>query len=340
MYTPSICAILLISSLEMAVACSDQQGSPATPTKPAQPTAPIDPKAPAAPAAPEKPAQPANPAKALLEDKDGQLSRLAEALLGKNGGDRLFYFPSKDQPYTPEKYGVKYEDVTFKSADGTELHGWFIPSKLGAEKAKATIVFSHGNAGSVAHHYGFIDWLMPAGYNVLLYDYRAFGKSKGALSRKGLIEDVTAAFEYVASRKDVDSTKLVSFSHSLGGAKSVVALAMKPVKGLRAVITDGAFASYKEMAQQKAGQVGANLTTNDFSAIDYIDKLAPVPLLIVHGTQDRMVPLGQGEKLFKKAKAPKTFFKIEAGSHTDALARNDGEYRKKMLAWLDGVLGK
>jgi fermentation-respiration switch protein FrsA (DUF1100 family) len=179
---------------------------------------------------------------------------------------------------------------------------------------------------------------MPAGYNVLLYDYRAFGKSKGTLSRKGIIEDVTAAFKYVASRKDVDPTKLVSFSHSLGGAKSVVALAMQPIKGLRAVITDGTFASYKDMAMQKAGQVGANLTTDNYSTINYIDKLAPIPLLIVHGTQDRTVPVGQAEKLFKKAKEPKTYFKIEDGSHTNSLNRNNGEYRKKMLAWLSDVL--
>ncbi len=290
-----------------------------------------------APAEKKAPANP-NPGRGILDDKDGQLSKLAEALLGKNGGDRLFYFPSRDQPYTPEKYGVKYEDVNFKSADGTELHGWFLPCKEGVKKAKATIVFSHGNAGSIAYHYGFIDWLMPAGYNVLLYDYRAFGKSKGTLSRKGIIEDVTAAFKYVASRKDVDPTKLVSFSHSLGGAKSVVALAMQPIKGLRAVITDGTFASYKDMAMQKAGQVGANLTTDNYSTINYIDKLAPIPLLIVHGTQDRTVPVGQAEKLFKKAKEPKTYFKIEDGSHTNSLNRNNGEYRKKMLAWLSKVL--
>lgn len=285
------------------------------------------------------PAPTSNPLDGILEDKDGTFSKMAEALLGKNGGDRLFYFPTRDQPYTPEKYGYKYEDVKFKSADGTELHGWFLPAHNGVKKAKGTIVFSHGNAGSIAHHLGFVDWLVVANYNVLMYDYRAFGLSKGQLSRKGLIEDVQAAFAYIKTRKDVDSDKIVSFSHSLGGAKSIVALAMKPVKGLRAVISDSTFASYKEMAKQKAGQIGANLTTDDFSTINYVDQIAPVPLLIVHGTLDTMVPLSQGEKLFEKAKQPKTFFKIERGSHTDALGRNDGEYRKKMLAWLDDVLG-
>lgn len=274
----------------------------------------------------------------LLNDDSGQLSKLAESFLGKNGGNRLFYFPTKGNPFTPKKHGYAYEDVNFKSADGTELHGWFLPCKQGVDKAKATIVFSHGNAGSVAHHLGFVDWLLPAGYNVMLYDYRAFGQSKGTISRKGIIEDVHAAFTYVASRKDVDATKLVSFAHSLGGAKSIAAIGMKSIKGLRAVITDGAFASYKDMAQQKAGRVGANLTTDELSAIEFVEKIAPVPMLFVHGTADNTVPVGQSEKLFNKAKAPKTFFKIEGGGHTNALARNQGEYRKKMLTWLDKVL--
>ncbi len=99
---------------------------------------------------------------------------------------------------------------------------------------------------------------------MLLYDYRAFGQSKGVLSRKGIVEDVTAGFNYVATRKDVDANKLVSFAHSLGGAKSIAAIAMKPIKGLCAVITDSAFASYKEMARLKGGAVGADLISDEY----------------------------------------------------------------------------
>lgn len=286
----------------------------------------------------QKEAKKAEAPNSLLDDKSGDLARLAEMILGKDGGNRLFYFPSKDQPYTPAKYGYKFEDVKFKSADGTELHGWFMPAKAGAKLAKGTVVFSHGNAGSVAHHLGFVDWLMRENYNVLLYDYRAFGKSKGTISRKGIIEDVQAAFAYIVTRKDVDANKLISFSHSLGGAKSIAAIGMKPIKGLRAVIVDGGFASYRDMARQKAGQLGANMTTDELSALGYVDKIAPVPLLIVHGTKDTMVPISQGEKLFAKAKQPKTFFRVKGGSHTDSLGRNNGEYRRKMLVWLDKAL--
>lgn len=295
----------------------------------------------AGPAAPAVLAQAgAKKAKAasVLDDSSGNLAKLAEMILGKNGGDRLFYFPSKDQPCTPRKFGYQYEDVSFRSADGTKLHGWFMPAAAGAGKAKGTVVFSHGNAGSLGHHLGFVSWLMRAGYNVLLYDYRGYGKSSGTVSRKGIIEDVQAAFAYVAKRKDVDATRLVSFSHSLGGAKSIAAIGMKPVKGLRAVIVDGGFASYRDMARLKAGELGAKMTSDEFSAIQYVDKISPVPILFVHGENDTMVPISQGEKLFKKAKKPKTFFRVRGGSHTDSLGRNHGEYRKKMLAWLDKVL--
>ncbi|MFK7909360.1 MAG: alpha/beta hydrolase [Akkermansiaceae bacterium] len=283
---------------------------------------------------------PASAVAELLQDKDGKLSKLAESFLGKNGGNRLFYFPTKDQPHTPEKYGYKYEDVRFKSADGTELHGWFLPARSGVKKAKATIVFSHGNAGSLAYHLGFVTWLVVEEYNVLMYDYRAFGQSKGRLSRKGIIEDVQAAFKYVVTRKDVNPKRLVSFSHSLGGAKTIASIGKYPIKGLRAVIADSAFASYKQMAMQKAGKVGANLTTDELSAIQYVENIAPIPLLLVHGTADRTVPFSQSEKLFEKAKEPKTFFKVDGGSHTRALAKNNGEYRKKMLTWLDKVLAE
>lgn len=274
----------------------------------------------------------------LVSSSGDKLSRLAEIVLGKNGGDRLFYFPTKDQPYTPRKYGYVYEDVFFKSADGTKLHGWFMPSVKGVKRAKGTVVFSHGNTGSLGHHLGFVDWLMLENYNVLLYDYRGFGKSEGEISRKGMIEDVQAAFAYVRTRKDVDTDKLISFAHSLGGAKSIVALAIKPVKGLRAVIVHGGFASYRDMARQKAGQIGAHLTTDHFSAIDYVHKLAPVPVLFIHGERDRMVPLSQGLKLYQKAGKPKTLFRVPQGSHTDSLRRNHFEYRKKMLSWLDEKL--
>lgn len=285
---------------------------------------------------PPQPLDSAEEIRKALNKPDSELSKLATSLLGKKGGNHLFYLPTHDVPATPEKWGFTYEDVAFSSADGTPLHGWFMPAR--GKKAKGTIVFSHGNAGAVGHHLGFTMWLVEAGYNVFMYDYRGFGKSGGSVDRRGMIDDVKAAFTYIRKRKDIDSSRLISFGHSLGGAKSITAIGESPVKGLRAIIIDGTFASYQAMARTVGGQIGADLVTDELSPLGYVAKLPAVPFLVVHGTKDEVVPFAQGRSLFEKAHEPKTMFVVEEGTHGGSLVRNDGAYRKQLLAWLDATL--
>jgi fermentation-respiration switch protein FrsA (DUF1100 family) len=251
----------------------------------------------------------------------------------------LFYFPSHDEPTTPAQWGLKYEAVDFKSADATPLHGWFLQAKgKTPQTAKGTVVFSHGNTGSMSYHLGFCVWLAEAGYNVLLYDYRGFGKSGGTVGRRGMIDDVKAAFAYARSRDDIDTNKLISFGHSLGGAQSVTALGESPVKGVRAIVIDAAFASYQTMASVFGGQLGASLVSDELAPKGYVAKLSPVPLLVVHGDRDEVVPVSQGKLLYQAAGQPKTFFEVKNGRHGTALTDDHGAYRKKVLAWLDGVM--
>lgn len=273
----------------------------------------------------------------LLSDENGDLKRLAQSLLGAENANRFFYFPTRDQPATPEKWNFSYEDVEFKSKDGTPLHGWFLPAK-GENKAKGTIVFSHGNAGSIGHHLGFVMWLVEARYNVFMYDYRGFGKSGGDVDRRGMVDDVKAAFRYVKGRPGIDSEKLVSYGHSLGGAKSVTAIAEEEIGGLKAVVIDGTFSSYRQMARLIGGKLGADLITDEFSPKDFIGKIVGTPMLVIHGDHDEVVPFSQGKELYELANEPKTFFEVPNGSHGNSLARDSGAYRKRMLAWLDGVM--
>lgn len=272
----------------------------------------------------------------LLEDRSGTLTRTAEFWLGKRGGDALFYFPTHDVPATPKDWGYRFDEVTFTSIDGTKLHGWFVPTK--AKKPLGTVVFSHGNAGSLGYHLGFGLWFVPAGYNVFFYDYRGFGKSAGKPERLKMNDDVQAAFSYVKTRRDVDAKRLVSFGYSIGGAQSLSSLGDKPVPGVRAVITEGAFSSYQEMANIIAGKFGYNMTSDEGSPRDYVAKIAPLPLLMVHGKDDQVVPISQARSLFAAAKEPKLLWEVPKGTHGDTLYRNQGEYRKKVLAWLARVM--
>lgn len=260
----------------------------------------------------------------------------AIAQVSENPGNALFYFPTRDEPTTPAAWNLDFESVKFPSTSGTTLHGWFIPAR--EKPAKATVVFSHGNAGSMGYHLGFCAWLAEAHYNVLVYDYRGFGKSTGNVERRGMIDDVKAAFKYVQSRSDVDASRLVAMGHSLGGAQIITALAESPVKGVRAIITDGAFASYRAMAGLVAGQLGESLVSDELAPKDFIGRLPQVPLLVVHGALDEVVPITQGRQLFESAAEPKTFFEVKRGRHGTALSDNNGAYRRKMLTWLGDVL--
>ncbi|MGJ8643046.1 MAG: alpha/beta hydrolase [Luteolibacter sp.] len=272
----------------------------------------------------------------MLNENEGDISALAKSLLGNQDTNRLFYFPTHDVPATPKDWGLAYDDVDFKSADGTKLNGWFLNAN--GNEPKGTIVFSHGNAGSIGHHLWFVTWIVKEGYNVFMYDYRGFGKSGGVVNREGMVQDVSAAFEYVVNRPDVDKKKIVSYGHSLGGAKSVTALARKKLVGLRAIIIDGTFSSYQAMARVIGGELGASLITDELSPRESVDKITETPLLVIHGDKDQVVPLVQAKELFELANEPKTFFEVKGGTHGDSLSRDGGAYRKHMLKWLEEVM--
>ncbi len=274
----------------------------------------------------------------ILENLNLEAAKAA-GWLKPGGGDRLFYFPTFDEPNTPKDWGYRFREVKIPSKGGATLHGWLIAPK-NPDKAKGTVVFSHGNAGAIGHHLGFAMWFAEAGYELLLYDYRGFGKSTGTIDRRGLVEDAHAALEFIAKRNQASGLPIISFGHSLGGAKSIAALAESPIDAVRAVIVDGTFASYQAMARVVAGQLGESIVTDNLAPKGAIAKLSPMPVLIVHGTRDEVVPISQGKELFKRAKQPKTLFEVQDGRHGTSLSRNNGEYRKKVLEWIDEVLAK
>ncbi len=263
----------------------------------------------------------------LVEDNASSLRSL---------GNRLFYFPANILTKNPGDYGYQYEEVEFQAEDETKLHGWFIHPSV--KMPKGTVVFSHGNTGSIGTHFGFCSWLVKAGYQVFIYDYRGFGKSAGTPERAGMVRDAAAAFSYVQTRADIVADQIISFAHSLGGAKSITALAHAKPEGLRAVIAHGTFASYKTVAIHHAGLLGKTIVTDHLAPKDHIAKLAGTPILLIHGTEDSTVPISEGKALYEAAQEPKTFWEVEHGTHNKILYQNQQEYRHKILAWLDDLV--
>lgn len=256
--------------------------------------------------------------------------RLAAVVLGLTGValtpgcNSVFYQPDAHR-YRPLPPGA--EDVWFASADGTRLHGWFLPAQ---GKAKGTVVHMHGNAQNLTSHVDFVAWLPAQGFAVFVFDYRGYGESAGSPSRGGVVADAHAALDYVRSRADVDPLRVVVFGQSLGGAIATAALGEGDTSGVRGLAVDSTFGSYIAMGNAVLGGTFltwpfAWLLLSDEHAPEHsITKIAPVPILFLHGTQDPVVPLAEGRRLFAAAAEPKTFVELGEPGHTVATYTADG----------------
>ncbi|MDD5644328.1 MAG: alpha/beta hydrolase [bacterium] len=225
------------------------------------------------------------------------------------------FYPDKRISAAPSDFGLKYEDLTFYSQDDKKLNGWFIP----ADRSAATVIYCHGNAGNISHRIDIAKLLNSMGFNVFLFDYRGYGRSKGIPGEKGLYLDAEAAYDYLIMRNDANKDKIILYGESLGGS-AAYNLALK--RDVSAVITFGAFASIADMADIAFPKIPLKyFITMKFDNISKA-KAVKCPKLIMHSTDDTTVPFEQAERLFESASEPKEFFKTSGGHTNEAILNN------------------
>lgn len=249
------------------------------------------------------------------------------------------YFHPDNALYThPDKFGHRYETPHFTSTDGTPLTGIFFFARR--EPVHGTVVHFHGNGGNVTAHFRYVDWLTDEGFHVFTFDYRGYGNSAGRPSPEGLAQDGIAALRYVRSRPDVPAERVFVLGQSLGGAVAVVSTVQSGVP-VAAVALDSPMSSYRSVAREK---LKANLFTRLFlrpltfalvsdaaNARKQIGKLAPAPVLILHGDADHVVPHSEGAALYERAGEPREMVTIEGGRHTEAFMRFGKVYRPRLV---------
>ena len=266
---------------------------------------------------------------------------LASALLaGCNG---VFFFPDRAQRLSPDLLGLKYEDVGFPAQDGTRLHAWFLPAR---GRVQGTILFLHGNAENISTHIMSVRWLPAQGFNVFLLDYRGYGASEGEPTAEGVQEDVDAAMRTLLSRSDVDPDRIVVFGQSLGGAIAIYNVAHSPYRShIRGLAVESAFASYRDIVREKLAAFWLTwplqyplswLVSDRHSPVRSVAEISPIPLLIMHGDRDPIVPVGDGRRLFDAAREPKQLWIVPGGGHIQAFQHQG--YRDRFVAWLEQVL--
>ncbi|MDA1000098.1 MAG: alpha/beta hydrolase [bacterium] len=223
----------------------------------------------------------------------------------------FLYHPRRDLDLSPALYKIPFEEVRFRAADGTDLHGWFIPP---AEVEGPVLLWAHGNAGNISHRSENAAMIRrETGAGMFLFDYRGYGKSAGRPGEEGLYADGRAAYAWLKTR--VPPERIFLFGRSLGAAVTVKLAAEGAAA--RGLILESPFLSLLEMAQKVFPVLPVGwIVSQKFDNRALLPRVK-MPIFILHGDADGIVPFAHGERLFEIAPAPKRFFRIKGAGHND-----------------------
>ena len=235
--------------------------------------------------------------------------------------EKFIYFPQKypQGAYDQARSIPNLRDCWIRTEDSVTIHAWFTP----AESAKATLVLSHGNAGNISHRYLLLRSLQRRGFNVLMYDYRGYGRSEGTPTEDGIYKDGLAAYDYAMSLPEVNPGRVILWGTSLGGAVAIDVATHRQAAGL---ILESTFSSAKDVARVVYPFLPVQFFMHTkLNSIEKIKTLA-VPILVIHGAHDSIIPIGLGKKLFDAANDPKDFYEIPNADHNDTFFMGGDEY--------------
>jgi alpha-beta hydrolase superfamily lysophospholipase len=258
------------------------------------------------------------------------------------GCSTLFFVPERQLILTPEKAGLSFEVLPVDTPDGIRLHGWLLHGK---PPVRGTIVFLHGNAQNISYHLASVFWLPAAHYNVYLYDYRGFGKSEGKATIANAIADFPAVLKTLQTRLPDDDHGFIIFGQSLGAAIAIAAVAEhKDNFPIDALIADSAFSGLRRIAREKLALIPLTRPFARPLALTFpkapdllqsIGEVAPIPVLLIHGTEDQIVPPDHSQQLYDAAGEPRQLWLIPDARHIQALTSKP--IRQRLLDYLKTV---
>lgn len=243
--------------------------------------------------------------------------------------NRMVFFPYKYPQgfWQPSAFGLEVKDCFFEASDGTKLHGWFLKK----EGANQTLLWCHGNAGNISDRLDNLARLSKLPINIFLFDYRGYGRSEGTPTESGVYLDALAAYDYVVGEHSVAADSLVIFGRSLGGAVAVELAVNRPCRKL---ILESTFASARDMAKEMFGVIPVHLSMK--SRFDSVEKIRQIkmPLLMIHGRRDQVVPFELGKRLYDVANMPKSFYEIAEADHNDTYVVGGQAYINRLAEFL------
>jgi fermentation-respiration switch protein FrsA (DUF1100 family) len=196
-------------------------------------------------------------------------------------------------------------------------------------------VWFHGNAGNISHRVENIKLLHDkVKVNIFIFDYRGYGRSEGSVSEAGTYQDGAAALQFVRKQPGVEAENLIIFGRSLGAA---VAAEMASRFDSRGLILESPFISIREMAKSVFPllPIGPLLQTR-YDNLEKIVKIK-VPLLVLHGDRDEVIPYEHGKRVFAAAPGPKDFYTINGAGHNDTYIVGGDAYFQRLRSFIETV---
>ncbi|KAB2903010.1 MAG: alpha/beta fold hydrolase [Anaerolineae bacterium] len=253
-----------------------------------------------------------------------------------------------DPADTPSNYGLRHEEVTFPSRYKAQIRGWWIP----AEQPMGTVIFCHGQNGSMD---GDLPQAVPfyhAGYNVLMFNFRAHGNSDGKTVTFGVFEkeDLLGAVDFLAQEKGIHKSAVIGFS--MGSAVAMIGAALSDK--ISVLILDGVFWRLLDVMDYwlrsrhipppissfiaRLAVTGASIRTNtrmfQVSPRLWAKHLNHVPVLFIHGEKDRLIPLADVQKVAADLNGPFKIWVAPDCDHREAFKKHEAEYNRQVLGWL------
>lgn len=257
-------------------------------------------------------------------------------------------FPNRTtNPLT--ELGLAYEDVTFPTTDGLSLRGWFIPA---AQADAPAILYAPATGHDQRSGLSLVPEFHQAGYHVLLFSYRGHAQSDGTRGRftygDAESRDVDAAVAYLDRVRGIRHIGVVG--HSAGAVSAILSAARNPLIG--AVVAVAPFNCVAEIWHTSrpalvpsfvldwtlwASEKLRGFDREDVCPLNVVDRIAPRPLLVIHGTADRRITEAQVSRLFEAAQRPKSLWLVDGATHDGIRDPVLDELAPDVISFLDGA---
>ncbi|MBN1863884.1 MAG: alpha/beta hydrolase [Victivallales bacterium] len=243
----------------------------------------------------------------------------------------FIFCPGKTIFLTPGDCGMEYENLMIRDDCGRKIHAWFIK----ASRPRATVLFCHGNAGTISHRVETAKMYVSLGLDTLLFDYSGYGLSPGKPSEEAIYANAEAAWLYLTGDRGISPESIIAIGRSLGGPVAAK-LAKKHSPGI--CILESTFTSAGDIAALKFPFFPVKfLIRAKFPTQDYVREIK-CPLLVVHSRDDEIIPFRMGERIFSGYDGTKEFLTL-SGSHNETYFENPEQYLEALDRFIsDNIL--